>query len=248
MKFNLCLLGKVSYGKAFKLQQKLLELCAQRALEPTFLVLEHDPVITIGNLGSTDSLFYSKEQLKEDGIEIFFSDRGGDVTCHMPGQLVIYPIFPLKRLKLGVRDYVCLLEKSIIALLAKEEIIARTISGQPGVWVEEKKIASIGIRVKQQVTMHGLALNVKNDLSLFQKVVPCGIRGCQMTSLAEQIQKRYSVGKLGESLVEIMAQSLGAQVYKQSLASLISVSTPSSNKGHIYGSFKRNPGNEQHCF
>lgn len=235
-----CFLGTIRYEKAWQMQQAIHELCCHNKIRPTLLLLEHNPVITLGNRGLETSVLVSQDYLEQEGIDFCRSNRGGDVTCHMPGQLVIYPILSLKDFGLGVKDYVCLLEKSIMEFLANYGVKAEIISGQPGVWVAGNKIASVGIRVKGHVTLHGLALNLKNSLDLFQKVVPCGIKGCQMTSLAELTSQDLTLSQAAWQLTEILARRLGAVLQKiepEAFDKLISYSSSGSDS---YDQHQRN--------
>ncbi len=240
--FNYSFFGKVRYRQGIEIQHGIHELCRQGLLGPTFLVLEHFPVITVGNRGMTDNILCSEESLKAEGVDLYFSDRGGDVTCHMPGQLVIYPILPLEDLGFSVRDYVAVLETALLELLQTFEVTGQLVEGQPGVWVGAKKIASVGIRLKERVTLHGLALNLKNSLGLFQKIVPCGIKGCLMTSLAEETQKDFTLEEVGQQLIKLLAQKLGGELSQEALSQDVidQVFTQKDDSGFIYGNRKRN--------
>jgi len=141
-------------------------------------LLEHDPVFTLG-MNADDS-----HLLSPGDIPIVNVDRGGQVTYHGPGQLVVYPLIDLKRRKLGVRDIVTLLEHSVINCLARYQILAATRPKAPGVYVATSKIASVGIRVRRGASYHGIALNVDMDLEPFQRINPCGYRGLAMTHVA----------------------------------------------------------------
>jgi lipoyl(octanoyl) transferase len=181
-------LGRQPYGPVLELQRRL---CRERVtgMEPTDLLLlvEHDPVVTLGRSTQHDSLPLSPEQLRTRGVEVFEVERGGDVTLHAPGQLVGYPILDLKQHRTDLHWYLRTLEEVLIQALADFEIPAERNPGLTGVWTKGRKIASIGIHVKQWVTFHGFALNVTTALDLFDLIVPCGIHGVTMTSIAQEI-------------------------------------------------------------
>lgn len=147
------------------------------------LMVEHTSVITIGRFGNIDNILYPEEYLKERGIAVHRASRGGDVTFHGPGQLVAYPIISLSGFKLGIRSYVGLLEQTIIEVLKNFGILAESSEGYPGVWIGREKIASVGIQVSKHTSMHGVALNVSNDLDSFSLIVPCGISEAGVTSI-----------------------------------------------------------------
>ncbi len=142
-------------------------------------VLEHDPVFTLGLAGSREHL------LAPGDIPIVHIDRGGQVTYHGPGQLVVYPLLDLRRNSLGPRDLVSALEQATIAALAEWDIAAHPRADAPGVYVGEKKIASIGLRIRRGASYHGIAFNVAMDLEPFTRINPCGFRGLQMTQVSE---------------------------------------------------------------
>lgn len=181
-------LGRVSYEDAWRLQRELAERRAAAEIPDTLLLLEHDPVYTTGRRDAGRNLRVQEERL---GAPLVRSDRGGDITFHGPGQLVAYPIIDLRAAELGVVEYVRRIEEVIIRTLAGYGIPAVRVGGLTGVWVGDSKIAAIGVRVSRPggaagawVTSHGLALNVDVDLSWFERIVPCGIRGRGVTSIA----------------------------------------------------------------
>lgn len=178
-------LGKVSYTKALRIQEYLQEKLISEDIqnEGFLLFLYHDPVITTGKYGDDSNLLLNAGELEKAGIEYVRTSRGGDATYHGPGQLVCYPILNLKKINMGVRNYITSLERVIMSYLSDQGLESRAIEGLHGVWVENEKIASIGVRVKRHVTMHGFALNIKNDLSAFNYINPCGLQGASITSL-----------------------------------------------------------------
>ncbi len=168
-------LGRIAYGDALELQKQTV---AARKLGETadhLFLLEHPHVITLGRNGHLENLLASDAILTRAGISFFPTDRGGDVTYHGPGQLVGYPILDLREWKRDVGAYVRAVEQVIIDTLADYGISAGRIPKLTGVWVDERKIAAIGVHISRWVTSHGFALNVATDLSYFQYIVPCGL-------------------------------------------------------------------------
>lgn len=142
-------------------------------------VVEHDPVFTLGQAGKDEHV------LMPGDIPVIHVDRGGQVTYHGPGQIVVYPLLDIKRLKVGVRDYVCRIEQAIIDTLLEWNIVATRREGAPGVYVACAKVAALGIRVRRGRTFHGLAFNIAMDLAPFQRINPCGYAGLQVTSVVD---------------------------------------------------------------
>jgi len=181
-------LGLRSYGEALKIQRELRRRRIVGELaEDVLLLVEHPPVITLGRGTRSSSLPLAPEQLERRGVEVFEVERGGDVTLHAPGQLVGYPILDLGRHRQDLHWYLRSLEDVLIQALGGLGIEADRNPGRTGVWTAGRKIASIGIHVKQWVTLHGFALNVTNDLDLFDLIIPCGIPQVVMTSVAAEL-------------------------------------------------------------
>lgn len=173
--------GTVPYGEALDWQRRLADdRIAGRLDHDLLLVLEHPPVVTLGRSA------HAAHVLQPAGVEVVEVERGGDVTYHGPGQLVGYPIIDLRNYKQDLHWYLRTLEQTLIAALGFLGIPAETNPGFTGVWTRGRKIASIGIHVKQWVTWHGFALNVATDLTEFQRIVPCGIPGVVMTSVERE--------------------------------------------------------------
>jgi lipoyl(octanoyl) transferase len=173
--------GVVGYQKALEWQRQLADdRIAGRLSHDVLLLLEHPPVLTLGRNSHAANL------LEQRDIEVFEVERGGDVTFHGPGQLVGYPIIDLTQYKQDLHWYLRTLEQALIDALAILDIPGERNPGLTGVWTRGRKIASIGIHVKQWVTWHGFALNVTTDLSHFGRIVPCGIPGVEMTSVAKE--------------------------------------------------------------
>lgn len=181
-------LGRRSYGEVLELQRRL---CRARqtgvTTEDLLLFVEHEPVVTLGRGTKETSLPLSPEGIRERGVAVFEVERGGDVTFHGPGQLVGYPILDLTHHKQDLHWYLRAVEEAIIDALGSLGVPAERNPGLTGVWTDGRKIASIGIHVKQWVTFHGFALNVSTDLDFFDLIVPCGIEGVTMTSIAREL-------------------------------------------------------------
>lgn len=178
-------LGLVSYEAAFAVQETL-HWRRRNGLEQDFLLFQENfPVITIGKSGSEKHFLVSREILAQQGISILYVSRGGDITYHGPGQLVVSSLLRLKDHVQGVHQYVRLLEQVVINLLAKYGVVGQRLERASGVWVGNKKIAAIGIAVKHGLTQHGVAINVNPDLAHFNWIVPCGIKDKGVTSLSE---------------------------------------------------------------
>jgi lipoyl(octanoyl) transferase len=191
-------LGRVHYGEALELQQRLVDARKQGLTTDHLLLLEHPHVITLGRNGHMENLLASGEILERAGISFYPTDRGGDVTYHGPGQLVGYPILDLRDWKRDVGAYVRGVEQAIIDTLGEYGIEAGRIPKLTGVWVGDRKIAAIGVHISRWVTSHGFALNVSTDLSYFQYIVPCGLTK-PVTSMA-QLGVRASLEEVGERL------------------------------------------------
>jgi len=182
-------LGRQPYRPVLDLQRQLLRArMAGDLSEDVLLLVEHEPVVTLGRSTKQTSLPLSRAALEARGFTVEEVERGGDVTVHAPGQLVGYPIFDLKEHRQDLHWYLRQIEESLIRALGTLAITAGRNPGYTGVWTGGRKIASIGVHVKQWVTLHGFALNVTTDLSLFDVVVPCGIPGVVMTSVERELE------------------------------------------------------------
>jgi lipoyl(octanoyl) transferase len=194
-------LGRVPYGEALELQRRLAgDRIAGRLTQDRLVLLEHPPVLTLGR-GSR-----AAHVLRPDGVDVFEVERGGDVTYHGPGQLVGYPILDLTGYRQDLHWYLRTLEQALIEALASLEIAALRRPGFTGVWTGGRKIASIGVHVKQWVTWHGFALNVTTDLLAFDRIVPCGIAGVEMTSVERERGRGKGEGSLWDQTVTAVIQ------------------------------------------
>ena len=176
-------LGRVEYGRALDLQRELWRLRVEDKIPDMLVLLEHDPVITLGRSAKTSNLLVNEAELARRGVRLFRIERGGDVTFHGPGQLVGYSVFKLEAGIAGVRRFVERIEASLVSALAELQVEAGLRPGHIGVWCEDRKIASIGVAVRRRVTFHGFALNVTTDLDSFRLMNPCGMPSVVMTSV-----------------------------------------------------------------
>jgi lipoate-protein ligase B len=200
-------LGRMPYGLALE-QQTSWHQKVQNGAPSVILTVEHDPVLTLGKNSDPGHLLLSRRSYSDMGVELFETERGGEVTAHMPGQLVVYPIIDVLKFKLTVRQYINALEQSVIDTLKDYGVIASTDANLPGVWVAGDKICAIGVRVKSRITMHGLALNINNETDLFQKIVPCGIKARGVTTLSKQVERRLDVNAVRDVLLRHLKRQL----------------------------------------
>ena len=204
-------LGLVPYGPAWELQETLAEERRAGRIGDRLLLVQHRPVYTIGRGGDQANLLASRERLRDLGAEFFRIDRGGDITFHGPGQLVAYPIVALHD-PLDLRRYVRALEATIIATASAFGVHAGRIDGLTGVWVGDRKLAAIGVRVRRGVTTHGLAMNVSTDLRWFDEMIPCGVRGKGVTTLRAEAHRPISVGAAENVLAGELARVFGVRL------------------------------------
>jgi lipoyl(octanoyl) transferase len=217
-------LGTVEYGEGWARQRELFEgLVAEKAAgdgDPVkagyLIVCEHPPVYTIGKSGRDGNLLVSEEFLREKGAGLFRIDRGGDITFHGPGQVVVYPILDLERLGLGLRGYIEAMEQAVIDALAELSIAAGRIKGKTGVWVKdargERKICAIGVRSSRYITMHGLALNVATDLGWFELINPCGFAGGRVTSVDAERGQTTDIELVKRLLVAELTKNMNFKI------------------------------------
>jgi lipoate-protein ligase B len=202
-------LGLAEYRPVLELQQQLQEQRRAGTIGDTVLIVEHPPVITLGARRSANKLLLAAEKLAERRIDVVEIRRGGGATVHNPGQLVFYPLVNLQELKLGVNEYVRTLETIGIELLGSLGVDSGRRKGFPGLWVGERKIASIGVRVSRFVTCHGMAINIQNDLSVFSYIVPCGLDGVMMTSAQKEAGRTWDMARIKEQLASLLQHHLG---------------------------------------
>ena len=199
-------LGITEYGAALRLQEELSQARRQGARPDTLVLLEHAPVITLGRGAHPENVLATREQLAGRGIDLHEIGRGGDVTYHGPGQLVVYPILDLKPDRCDVRRYITDLEETMIGIAAEYGVAARRIEGLRGVFAGNDKLGAVGVRISQWITMHGFALNVSTDLDPFQLIVPCGLRDHGVTSLSREAGRALAVGDVIDLAVRIFCE------------------------------------------
>jgi lipoyl(octanoyl) transferase len=204
-------LGRIPYGQALALQEELVEARIAQQIPDTLLVLEHPPVITLGRAAKLDHVLLSREALQAQGVEVFETGRGGDVTYHGPGQLVGYPIIDLAPDRQDVRKYVNGLEEVMIRVAASYGLTAARVSGLNGAWIEDRKLGAVGVRIRHWVTMHGFALNVSTALDAFDLIVPCGIRDRGVTSLERELGRTVALDEAAERAVQAFADVFDAE-------------------------------------
>jgi len=202
-------LGRVSYRAGRELQEERIRAIRQGHTDDALFLLEHDPVITLGRSARREHVVSDAAELEARGIAVEETSRGGDVTYHGPGQLVGYPVLDLGRHGKDLARYVRGLEAAIIRLLDGYGIAGRPIAGRTGVWVENEKVAAIGIHVTRWITMHGFALNVTTDLDQFKTIIPCGIRDAGVTSLERLLGRRLGLEAVARRFAAAFADEFG---------------------------------------
>ncbi len=228
-------LGVLDYGEGLRLQRKLLDQRKAGEIGDVLLLLEHSPVITLGRNAKAANVLASTQALAARGVEVFETDRGGDVTFHGPGQLVGYPIFdlrgfpssqfsvvssqsedePSRRKTLGAVDYVRRLEEVLIRTCGDFGIATRRVPGLTGAWTEAEpaaKVAAIGVHISRSVTSHGFALNVNTDLSYFNLIVPCGITAKPVTSMQGVLGREVDLLDVAQAVSRNFGTVFGSQM------------------------------------
>jgi lipoate-protein ligase B len=212
-------LGQMPYAEALEIQRAVArDRIAGVVAEDVLLLVEHPPVVTLGRTSKAAHLTASPALLAARGVELFEVERGGDVTFHGPGQLVGYPVIDLKRHRQDLHWYLRQLEGALIDALCELGIGAEPRAGLTGVWTGGRKIASIGVHARDWVTWHGFALNVTTDLSYFDLMVPCGIAGVEMTSVARELGREPDAAAVRDAVVEGVARRFGLTIRDQRLA------------------------------
>ena len=198
VKLNTMNLGKKSYGEVWSLQKKMQIKRMAGEIDDLLILVEHDPVYTLGKNADVNHLLQSRDRT----IEVFNVERGGDITFHGPGQLVGYPIIDLANYKKSVSWYMHSLEQLTIEVLSEFEISAKRVKGLTGVWVGDKKIAAQGVRLTRWVTMHGFSINVNTDLSYYNGIIPCGIFDRGVTSMEELLGSTQKMEKIRTLVID----------------------------------------------
>lgn len=223
-------LGSTPYREAHDLQTRLVDARKEGILDrDIFICLEHTPVFTLGRRGGRENLRVPEEFLKTQGIDIVHVERGGDITYHGPGQVVLYPILDLRKAGLGVVDYVTDLEEVMILTAAEWGIAAERHTLNRGVWVGLQKLGSIGIAVRRGISFHGLALNANTSLEHFGWIHPCGLHGISVTSMAQILGKTVSADEVRRSLFRHVGGVFGRELEEIRLEDLIRRLIPSGS-------------------
>ena len=197
-------LGPLEFAAALSRQEQLIELKQRQGVADILLFVEHPHLYTIGRGGDLDNVLAARD------VPLYRTSRGGDVTYHGPGQLVVYPIIDLRsKLRRDVHRYVRKLEMTAIETLKDFGLEAMRRPPYTGIWIDNRKIAAIGIAVRRGITFHGLALNVTTDLSYFDRIIPCGLSWADVTSMAKELGKDPSVHDVGESFLCHFAELFG---------------------------------------
>ena len=194
-------LGTRGYKEVWDLQKEIHQHRIENRIANTLLLVEHDPVITMGKSGKQSNVLFPVDFLREKGVQYYEIERGGDVTYHGPGQLVGYPIFNVRDGLAGIKPFIKGIEEAIISTLLDFGIKGYRKEKMIGVWTDKGKVCSIGVAVKRWVSFHGFALNVNTDLSYFDLIVPCGLKNIEMTSMQQILGQEVPMGEVKTSTV-----------------------------------------------
>ncbi len=205
-------LGTVDYGDSYRLQKRLQQARSEDLIGDTILLLDHPPVITLGRRGDKGNVLVPEAFLREQGIEVCHTDRGGDVTFHNPGQIVAYFIVDVDSLGKSIHQYVRSLEEIVIQALADFHIEGERDEKHPGVWVGDKKVCALGLQVSRGVSAHGFALNVNNDLAIASYIHPCGLSDRGVTSLRELLSLEVGTDTVIAALLRKTERILGVKI------------------------------------
>ena len=213
-------LGRVEYAQALSLMRDLVEVRRDPAWPDLLLLAEHSPVVTLGRRGRAEDIKAAPEVLDQANLPVFKIERGGLATWHGPGQLVMYPIFRLRNLGLGVAEFVRQLEETVIRVLKDFGITAGRRLDHPGVWIGREKIASLGLAIRRNVTFHGLALNCSPDLTWFDFIHPCGLSENVITSVSKLLGRTVDPEAVKPVLVKHFSQVFGLEMVPWNLEDL----------------------------
>ena len=228
---NVIHLGLTDYQRGLEIQRAMVGQIRSGQQPNTLLLLEHHHVYTIGRRGSRQDVFLDDEALEASGIQLHEADRGGQVTYHGPGQLVAYPLVDLREWG-GPLKYVRALEQVMVRTLAGFDIQAGVVEGNTGVWVGSEKIGAIGVKISRGVSYHGLALNVNTDLDFFRHIIPCGIAGAQVTSIARLLGGPVDLQLVAYGLTYHFGRAMGFRmVAGQSLLADLALTATASPLG-----------------
>ncbi|MDR0333770.1 MAG: lipoyl(octanoyl) transferase LipB [Dysgonamonadaceae bacterium] len=231
-------LHRIRYKEAWDYQEQLFEAAIRAKLNKEedrkqhLLFCEHEPVYTLGKSGNAQNLLIAENICHEKNIDYFPIDRGGDITFHGHGQLVVYPIIDLELFNIGIKKYISMLEDVVIEVLKSYDIVGEKDEKAMGVWIDAqhpmkaRKICAIGVRTSRHVTMHGLALNVNTDLSYFSYINPCGFTDKAVTSMAKELDKEVDFAEVEERMKRAFCEVFGCILSTQTPVSSVFQSTP----------------------
>lgn len=206
------------YRQSHPLQLSIVEARHRGRLNrDVFIMLEHAPVFTLGRRGGYDNLLVPRADLEAQEIELFPAERGGDITYHGPGQLVVYVLMRLNDRGMGVADFVACLENAMALTVAHWDISARGDNTNRGAWIGRRKLGSVGITVRRGITFHGLALNVSTDMTPFQWINPCGLKGCTMTSLEREAGRTVEMTAVRRQMAGHLARLFDMELMRMGL-------------------------------
>ncbi len=200
-KLVFCDLGLIDYKDAWDLQKSVHQLRVENKIDDVLFLLEHPHTYTFGKTADKENLVSDKKYLDENKISVYDIDRGGDITYHGPGQIVGYPIISLTNWKQDTHKYLRAIEEVIIKVCAEYVIQGSRVDKYTGVWLDDRKICAIGIKVSRWITMHGFAFNVNTDLKLFGGIIPCGITNKDVTSLNRELKKEIPLSEVKEKII-----------------------------------------------
>lgn len=196
-----CDLGLIDYKDAWDIQISVHQLRVENKIDDVLFLLEHPHTYTLGKTADKENLVGDKKYLDDNKISVYDIDRGGDITYHGPGQIVGYPIISLTNWQQDTHKYLRAIEEIIIRVCSEYGLKGNRVDKYTGVWIDEKKICAIGIKVSRWITMHGFAFNVNTDLTLFNGIIPCGITDKEVTSLNRELKKKIPLNEVKERII-----------------------------------------------
>jgi len=207
---RICLydLGFQEYNESLKTQEQIHSYIKEKNINGIILTMNYSNLFTIGKSGKKSDILVSQEVLNKNGINVYESNRGGEITYHGPGQLIYYPIINLKKLKIKPVEYVRIIQKTVINSLYDFNIQSEHENQPVGVWVKGKKISSIGVRISKSVSLHGVAINLNCDLKYFTYIIPCGIKDLNLTNIANETNSKCEKNDFDNSFLKNFNQNI----------------------------------------
>jgi lipoyl(octanoyl) transferase len=216
-------IGRTKYADAWELQKRIFSARLEQGISDVLLLTEHEHVYTFGKAADENHLLAKNEELSKNGVDVFWIDRGGDITYHGPGQIVGYPIIDLNRHYNDIHRYLRDIEEAIIRTLSDYGISAGREPEFTGVWVKSEKVAALGVKVSKWITMHGFALNINTDLSYYDRIIPCGIFHKGVTSIKNILGIEISLPEVHQHLTNHFAQLFQWEIKQISYEELVSL-------------------------